>query len=121
MESEDLSPVWRALADPTRRDLLDLLAEGRRTTGELVAAFPRLSRTGVMKHLGLLEEAGLVVVRREGRRRWNHLNPMPIQRIYDRWVAKHVQRTAATLSRLKDHVESSTPENPRSEPEGERP
>jgi DNA-binding transcriptional ArsR family regulator len=104
-EPADTDPVWRALADPTRRDVLDLLAERAHTTGEVVAAFPELSRTGVMKHLDVLVAAGLVVVRREGRVRWNHLNPMPIRRIHDRWVAKHVAGTAAALSRLKDHVE----------------
>lgn len=103
--AEDTDPVWRALADPTRRDVLDLLAERAHTTGEVVAAFPELSRTGVMKHLDVLVAAGLVIVRREGRVRWNHLNPLPIRRIHDRWVAKYVAGTAAALSRLKDHVE----------------
>lgn len=102
--------VWRALADSTRRELLDALAERPRTTGELVARFPALCRTAVMKHLDVLTSAGLVVVRREGRFRWNHLNPMPIQRIHDRWVAKHVRAAAGALSRLKDHVESKAPE-----------
>ena len=109
MSQADLDGVWKALADPTRRGILDLLAEEPRTTGQIVEAFPRLSRTGVMKHLDLLEQAGLVVVRRAGRCRWNHLNPMPIQRIHDRWVSHHVRGTAAALSRLKDHVESKAP------------
>ena len=112
MASADLDLVWKALADPTRREILDLLAADARTTGDLVAQFPELSRTGVMKHLDILERAELVVVRRDGRVRWNHLNPMPIQRIYDRWVAKHVRDTAAALSRLKDHVESKSRRSP---------
>jgi DNA-binding transcriptional ArsR family regulator len=97
--------VWRALADPTRRRVLDELAERPHTTGELVERFPALCRTAVMKHLDVLERAGLLVVKREGRVRWNHLNPMPIQRLYDRWVSKHVRGVASAASRLKDHVE----------------
>lgn len=105
MAQPDLDPVWKALADPTRRGILDELAKRPRTTGELVELFPHLCRTAVMKHLDVLEQASLLLVRREGRMRWNHLNPMPIQRIHDRWVAKHIRATAAALSRLKDHVE----------------
>lgn len=104
----DLDLVWRALADGTRRSILDALTRQPRTTGELVEMFPDRCRTAVMKHLGILEAVELVVVRRQGRLRWNHLNPMPIQRIYDRWVAPHVQGMASALSRLKDHVEGST-------------
>ncbi len=99
--------VWKALADPTRRALLDALARRAQTTGVLVMRFPSLCRTAVMKHLGILEAAGLVTVRREGRVRWNQLNPMPIQRIYDRWVAGHLRGMASALSRLKDHVENT--------------
>jgi len=98
--------IWRALADPRRRRILDALAERPRTTGEIVARFPDRSRTGVMKHLDVLEAAGLVIVRREGRVRWNHLNPMPIQRVYDRWVKKHVRGLASAVSRLKDAAEA---------------
>lgn len=101
----DIDLVWKALADPTRRALLDSLANRAKSTGELVEEFSELCRTAVMKHLGILVDAELVVVRREGRVRWNHLNPMPIQRIYDRWVAKHIRGVSAAVSRLKDHVE----------------
>ena len=104
--SGDLDPIFRALADPTRRALLDQLAQGPATTGTLVAAFPHLSRTGVMKHLYQLAEAGLVLVRRAGSQRWNHVNPIPIQRIYERWVAHHLRGLAASASRLKDHLEN---------------
>lgn len=58
-----------------------------------------------MKHLQILVDANLVVIRREGRKRWNYLNPVPIQRVCDRWVSKHVKRMASSLSRLKDLVE----------------
>jgi len=106
---DELDGVWKALSDPTRRAMLDALAGGPRTTGDLVERFGHLSRTGVMKHLDVLVAAGLVLVRREGRLRWNHLNPIPIQRIYDRWVSKHVRGVASALSRLKDHVEGGGP------------
>lgn len=104
--SVDSDLVWKALAEPTRRDILDVLAERAQTTGELVERFPGLCRTAVMKHLDVLERAGLLVVQREGRVRWNHLNPVPIQQLHDRWVSKHVARMASALSRLKQHVES---------------
>ena len=102
--------VWKALADPTRRALLDLLAEEPHTTGQVCAHFALkkhggLGRTGVMKHLDVLEAANLVLVRREGRRRWNHLNPVPIQRVCDRWVSRHVRDLARSANRLKDLVE----------------
>ena len=100
--------VWKALADSTRRDLLDALAERPHTTGELVARCPELCRTNVMKHLDVLVDANLVLIRREGRVRWNHLNPVPIQQVCDRWVSRHVQRMASALTRLKDEVESSS-------------
>ena len=97
--------IWRALADPHRRDILDALAERPLTTGEIVARFDGLCRTAVMKHLDVLVEAGLVVVRREGRQRWNYLNPVPIQRVCDRWISRHVRHMSAALSRLKGIVE----------------
>lgn len=109
VQQEEEDAIWRALADGTRRAILDLLAKRAHTTGEVVEHFPDLSRTGVMKHLDVLEDAGLILVRREGRLRWNHQNPIPIQRIHDRWVAKHVRNTARALSRLKDHVEANRP------------
>ena len=87
---------------------LDLLAERAHTTGELVAACTHLCRTAVMKHADVLEAAGLLVVRREGRVRWNHLNPVPIQAIYERWVKRHVRGHAASLQRLKRTVETKT-------------
>ena len=101
--------VWKALADPTRREILDLLATEPRTTGALVEGFPSLCRTAVMRHLEVLVQAGLVLVRREGRQRWNHLNPVPIQRVCERWVHRHVRGIASAMSRLKDHVEGRSP------------
>ena len=104
-EPVDLDAVWRALADPTRRSILDLLRDRPRTTGELADQFD-LSRFGVMKHLGVLVDAGLVTVRREGRQRWNELNPMPIHLIYRRWIKPFETDAADRLMRLKRHAES---------------
>ncbi len=111
-DTAQMDRVWKALANPTRRALLDALAVRALTTGALVGQSPNLCRTAVMKHLGILEAAGLVVVRREGRVRWNQLNPVPIQRIYDRWVARHLRGMASAISRLKDHVEISARSQP---------
>ncbi len=97
---DDLAPVFKALADPTRRRILDLLRRRPMTTGELAGHF-ELSRFAVMQHLGVLTEAGLVFVRRQGRQRWNHLNPMPIQQIRQRWIRPFEEETAARLLRLK--------------------
>lgn len=98
--------IWRALGDPARRDMLDALANAPMTTGSLVAAFEPLCRTAVMKHLDVLEDAGLVVVRREGRVRWNHFNPVPIDRICGRWLDTHRRRMSSALNRLKRVVEA---------------
>ena len=96
-----LDQVWRALSDPTRRDLLDLLRTGPKTTGQLVDAVPALTRFGVMKHLGVLEEAGLLTVSRQGRQRYNHLNAVPLRQIYERWVSKYEDTWAGPLLSLK--------------------
>lgn len=100
----DMALVWKALADPTRREILDLLRHGAMTTGDLADQF-ELTRFGVMKHLGVLVEADLVIVRREGRQRWNHLNPMPIHEIYRRWIRPFETAAADRLLRLKRHAE----------------
>lgn len=102
---ERLDNVWKALADPTRREILDLLRDGPRTTGDLAGRFPGLTRFGVMKHLDVLEESGLIVARREGRQRWNHLNAVPLRRIYERWVSRYEDRLAGSLTRLKRAIE----------------
>lgn len=100
-----LDRVWRALADPTRRDLLDGLRTGPLTTGELAARTPGLTRYAVMKHLGVLEQAGLITVRREGRKRFNHLNAVPLKQVYDRWVSKYEDQWAGSLLSLKRFME----------------
>jgi DNA-binding transcriptional ArsR family regulator len=96
--------VWRALAHPVRRRLLDALRDGPRGTGDLVAAIVG-ERHAVLQHLSVLREAELVTVRPEGRRRLNYLNPVPIQLIYERWVAKYEQNWTAALVGLKREVE----------------
>lgn len=104
MSGRDPGAVWKALADPTRRGILDLLRERPRTTGELSEAF-EVTRFSVMKHLGVLEAAGLVVVRRRGRERWNHLNPVPIQQVAERWIHPYEAAFATSLVGLKRHLE----------------
>ena len=98
--------VFKALADPTRRSLLDALftADGQ-TLSALEARLP-LSRFGVMKHLKLLEEAGLVITRKQGREKLHFLNPVPIREVHDRWVSKYAEPWAATLSELKTRLEN---------------
>ena len=97
--------VFKALADPTRRSLLDELFErDGQTLTELEERF-EMSRFGVMKHLKLLEEAGLVVTRRRGREKLHYLNPVPIRLVHDRWVSKYAEPWAASLSDLKTRLE----------------
>ncbi|MGQ0660389.1 ArsR/SmtB family transcription factor [Sphingosinicella sp.] len=97
--------IFKALGSATRRALLDELKSEPRTTGDLVARFPDLDRCTVMQHLGVLEKAGLIVVRREGRERWNHLDAVPIKRIHDRWIGPFAERAAGLLDRLKRDLE----------------
>ena len=100
--------VFKALADPTRRFLLDLLfARDGRTLTELESAV-EMTRYGVMKHLKVLEEAGLVVARRSGREKLHFLNPVPIRLIHDRWIDKYTERHAAALVDLKNELEGQS-------------
>jgi DNA-binding transcriptional ArsR family regulator len=103
-----MDAVWRALANPVRRALLDSLRDGPETTGNLAERFPELSRFAVMQHLRVLEEAELVVARREGRKRYNYLNAVPIQRMYDRWVARYMQPWTEALVSLRDELETES-------------
>lgn len=102
---DELKWVFKALADGTRRQILDLLSEGPRTTGELCAAFP-LSRYTVMKHLSVLERASLVLVRRRGRERFNHINAVPLQRMHERWLRPYQALWAQSLLSLKHRIET---------------
>src|SRR4249919_317287 len=102
-----MDAVFRALADPTRRSLLDeLFREDGQTLSALEQRF-EMSRFGVMKHLKQLEEAGLVVTRRHGREKLHFLNPVPIRLVHDRWVSKYAEPWAAELSGLKHELEAT--------------
>ena len=100
-----MDEVFKALADPTRRNLLDALFESDgQSLSELEARLP-MTRFGVMKHLKVLEEARLVTTRRRGREKLHFLNPVPIRLIYDRWVSKYADPWVSGLSGLKDELE----------------
>jgi DNA-binding transcriptional ArsR family regulator len=104
----DDDKVFRALADPTRRFLLDLLfARDGRTLTELESGL-EMTRFGVMKHLKVLEEAGLVVSRRHGREKLHFLNAVPIRLIHDRWIDKYTEQQVTALADLKKHLEDET-------------
>jgi DNA-binding transcriptional ArsR family regulator len=99
--------VFKALADPTRRDLLDsLFAEDGQSLTALEERIP-MTRFGVMKHLKVLEEAGLVVTRKQGRAKLHYLNPVPIRLIHDRWVSKYAEPWASALVELKSQLEDT--------------
>jgi uncharacterized protein YndB with AHSA1/START domain len=105
-----MDDVFRALADPTRRSLLDeLFKEDGQTLTALEGRLP-MSRFGVMKHLKVLEEANLVVTKRRGREKLHFLNPVPIRLVHDRWVSKYAEPWAATLTGLKRTLEDRTME-----------
>ncbi len=104
---EDDDRVFKALADPTRRHLLDQLFErDGRTLGELQAGVA-MTRFGVMKHLGVLEEAQLITTRRSGREKLHYLNPVPIRLIHDRWIDKYTERRVSALTQLKSSLETA--------------
>lgn len=111
IDADDL--VFRALADPVRRLLLDaLFQQDGRSLGELEAAVNQqveMTRFGVAKHLRLLEQADLVISRKQGRAKLHHLNPVPIQQIHERWIGKYTERAgvAAYLLDLKHHLETA--------------
>jgi DNA-binding transcriptional ArsR family regulator len=102
---DEMDQVFRALAAPTRRKLLDeLFHRDGQTLSELERKLP-MSRYGVMKHLAVLEEANLVVARRRGREKLHFLNPVPIRLVYERWVNKYTEPWAATLTGIKRELE----------------
>ena len=103
----DADRVFKALADPTRRFLLDrLFVRDGRTLTELESEL-EMTRFGVMKHLRVLEEANLVVARRSGREKLHYLNPVPIREIHNRWIDKYTERRVSALLDLKDELESA--------------
>ena len=105
MTDDDL--VFKALADPTRRSLLDkLFARDGRTLTELESEFD-MTRFGVMSHLRVLEDAGLVVTRRSGREKLHFLNPVPIRLIHDRGIDKYTERQVSAITHLKSTLEEA--------------
>ncbi|PKA41643.1 ArsR/SmtB family transcription factor [Rhizobium sullae] len=106
MSSEsDNDPVFKALAHYRRREILDILKDGPRTTGMLCEVFAEMDRCTVMQHLKVLEEAGLIIPKKEGRERWNHLNSLPIKHIYDRWISAYAGHALSILDQLKGDLE----------------
>lgn len=105
-EEEKDELTIKALASLDRRRILDALQEGPHSTGELCKELPWLNRCTVMQHLGVLENAGLVISRKEGRIRWNYLDVSPIQRIHERWIKTYAAPSAGMLSKLKRDLET---------------
>ena len=103
--SKQQDRVFRALASHHRRAILDVLRDQPLTTGTLCGQFPELDRCTVMQHLKVLESADLIIVERKGRERWNHLNPLPIHAIHERWIGPHAQSAVALLAKLKQDLE----------------
>ena len=103
-DQDDL--LFKALGNRWRRRMLDELKKGPRTTGMLCELLPELDRCTVMQHLGVLEDAGLLIVERRGRERWNSLDALPIHAIHERWIGPYAAYAASMLSRLKQQVES---------------
>ena len=97
----DIDAVFKALAHPRRRLILDQLKDRPQTTGSLCETFSDMDRCTVMQHLKVLEDADLVIVRREGRERWNYLNALPIKAIQDRWIGDYAAHAVRLLDRLR--------------------
>jgi DNA-binding transcriptional ArsR family regulator/uncharacterized protein YndB with AHSA1/START domain len=109
--------TWKALADPVRREILDLLREEARTTGDICDAFPQLTRFGVLNHMAVLKEAGLLRVEQRGRERVNHIEAEPLRAAYEDWIRNYEVLWAGRLGRLKKLVDGrekrrTMPENP---------
>lgn len=120
-----MEEVFKALADPSRRLLLDRLFEhDGQSLNELCANLPAMTRFGVMKHLGVLEQAGLVTTRRDGREKLHYLNPVPIRLVHDRWISKYAEPRVRALVELKHELEGTPmtdtlPEPPTPQTNGE--
>ena len=97
--------IFKALANGKRRQMLDAIRHAPLTTGALCEKFPEMDRCTVMQHLKVLEDADLIIPRREGRERWNHLNALPIQAIHDRWISQYASHAMSVLSALKGELD----------------
>ncbi len=105
--ADEMDAVFRALADPTRRLLLDaLFTSDAQTAGELCARVPDMTRFGVTKHLGVLEDAGLITTQRSGRSKLHHLNPVPIGMVADRWISKYAEPFTHAMVGLRAGLET---------------
>ena len=102
---EEYDKVFKALSSHVRRQILDDLKDQPLTTGTLCGNFANIDRCTVMQHLKVLESADLILVQRKGRERWNHLNPLPIHAIHERWIGPHAAAAVKMLSRLKEDLE----------------
>lgn len=105
--SQQQDRVFRALSSHHRRAILDVLRDQPLTTGALCGQFRELDRCTVMQHLKVLEAADLIIAERKGRERWNHLNPLPIHAIHERWIGPHAERAVTMLAKLKHNLEKS--------------
>ncbi|MCA9081389.1 MAG: helix-turn-helix transcriptional regulator [Planctomycetaceae bacterium] len=110
---EDLDPVFKALADPTRRAILDALRTGPQNTGSLVEQFPNLSRFAVMKHIDVLREANLIVTQAQGRQRIHSLNAVPLRQMYERWVSPFQELWASQLTELQRRFDQPPTNRPK--------
>jgi uncharacterized protein YndB with AHSA1/START domain/DNA-binding transcriptional ArsR family regulator len=109
-DDDAMGPVFRAFGDPSRRLLLDRLFErDGQTLGELCAHLPEMTRFGVMRHLEVLESAGIVISHRAGREKRHFLNPVPIRLVHDRWISKYADQIVGRMSAIKQRLEASTP------------
>jgi DNA-binding transcriptional ArsR family regulator len=97
--------IFKALSDGRRRQILDLLKDEPKTTGSICDHFEELDRCTVMQHLGVLEKAGLIIVKKEGRFRWNYLDAVPIREIYDRWINQYASPSVELLAKLRNELE----------------
>jgi DNA-binding transcriptional ArsR family regulator len=104
VKKDDL--IFKALADSRRRKMLDLIREKPKTTGQICKHFKSLDRCTVMQHLDVLEKAELVIVKREGRYRWNYINVVPFKEIFDRWIHRYSTHAVDILTRLKHDLEA---------------
>ena len=105
LDSRQQELVFKALSNAVRRRILDYLKKKPLTTGEICSYFPKMDRCTVMQHLRVLEDADLVIVRREGRLRWNYLNVRPILDIHDRWISRYAADSARLLAQIQEDLE----------------
>ncbi len=97
--------IWKAISDGKRRTILDALSVGPKSTGELVDLFPQIGRTAVLKHIDILQSADLILVKREGRVRWNYINIQPLQAACSGWMLRHIEGVVSSIEDLKTLAE----------------